>query len=233
MKLVEVLQHTIWVDAIRSAEPIVLDCGANRGDFARWAVDHLGATVYAFEADPILAATLPTVPRLHPYNVAIAGEDGTMQLTRSKNRCTSACFNPQLEGTDTFTVAARSLESIRQEHGLAFIDLIKLDIEGAEIEVLENISASFLAHVGQISCEFHDFLDATQRPIIRKLLQRLQQSGFVVMPISFWSYGDVLLINRRFQSVRHWDRVAIATYKYRTGIQRILSRSLSRVTRRG
>lgn len=170
MKLVEVLQHTIWVDAIRSAEPIVLDCGANRGDFARWAVDHLGATVYAFEADPILAATLPTVPRLHPYNVAIAGEDGTMQLTRSKNRCTSACFNPQLEGTDTFTVAARSLESIRQEHGLSFIDLIKLDIEGAEIEVLENISDSFLAHVGQISCEFHDFLDATQRPIIRKLL---------------------------------------------------------------
>ena len=87
----EVLQHTIWVDAIRSAEPIVLDCGANRGDFARWAVDHLGATVYAFEADPILAATLPTVPHLHPYNVAIAGKDGTgiqRILSRSLSRVT-------------------------------------------------------------------------------------------------------------------------------------------------
>ena len=91
MKLVEVLQQTIWVDAIRSAEPIVLECGANRGDFARWAVDHLGANVYAFEADTILAATLPTVPRLHPYNVAIAGEDGNgiqRILSRSLSRVT-------------------------------------------------------------------------------------------------------------------------------------------------
>jgi len=226
MKIAHVLEHTVWLDAIRPNDAVVFDCGANHGDFAQWACGSLNAAVYSFEADPELAKHLPLLPRAVNRNWAVASEDGSMTLSRSPDRCTSAFFNAS--SSDYFTIAARSLDSIQNEFGVSHIDLLKLDIEGAEVSVLEKIPDSFLACVGQITCEFHDFLDASQTPRIKKILTRMQQSGFVVLKMSFWTYGDILMVNRAFHTVTITDRFVFHYDKYRRGVARTIKRFFGR-----
>ncbi|MCX7403051.1 MAG: FkbM family methyltransferase [Planctomycetia bacterium] len=226
MTIGHILEHTVWLDPIRPNGAVVFDCGANRGDFAEWACATLNAAVYSFEADPELAKHLPLLPRTVNRNWAVAGADGSMTFSRAPDRCTSAFFNGS--SSDCFTIAARSLDSIQNEFGISHIDLLKLDIEGAEVGVLEKIPDSFLACVGQITCEFHDFLDASQTPQIKKILKRMRQSGFVVLKMSFWSYGDVLMVNRAFHPVTMRDLLVFHCDKYRRGTARTIKRFLGR-----
>ena len=211
-----------------TAGAVVLDCGANQGDFAKWASSRLGATVFSFEADPRLADRLPQLSGVHSLNVAIAGQDGQMTLRRARDRCTSGIFNTHASAEETFCVPARSLESFCAEKGISHVDLLKLDIEGAELDVLEQASPEFLGTVAQITCEFHDFLDSTHVPRIEAVSRRMKELGFVVIRMSQWTYGDVLMFNRKFIPLGPWTRIRIAVHKYATGINRMASRRFSR-----
>jgi FkbM family methyltransferase len=207
---------------------VVLDCGANQGEFAKWASSRLGATVFSFEADPYLADRLPQLLGVHSFNVAIAGQDGQMTLRRSRDRCTSGIFNTRASAEDTFCVTARSLESLCAEQGISHVDLLKLDIEGAELDVLERASAEFLGSVAQITCEFHDFLDSAHVPRIEAVSRRMEQLGFRVIRMSHWTYGDVLMLNRKFITIGPWTRIRIAFQKYLTGVNRMARRRFLR-----
>jgi FkbM family methyltransferase len=52
------------------------------------------------------------------------------------------------------TIAGYSMARIIAESGFSFIDLLKVDIEGAEVQLLEG-DRSWLSHVGAIAIEFH------------------------------------------------------------------------------
>ena len=227
IRIEHIIDHSILTSAIPAAGAVVLDCGANQGDFAKWASDRFGATVYSFEADPVLAKRLPACRGVHWFNVAIAGEDGRMTLRRANDRCTSGVFNTQAESADTFQVACRSLDSFCAEHGIRHVDLLKLDIEGAELDVLESACPEFLASVDQITCEFRDFLDAAHVPRIEAVIRRMKRLGFVVIRMSYWTYGDMIMVNQRSISLGPWDRLRIGMHKYSAGVARLVAPSLA------
>lgn len=205
---------------------VIFDCGANRGDFSQWAAKRFNATVYAFEADPKIACSLSAGDRVKAFNVAIAGRDGNAILRRSLQQCSSTVFNRQAIADDTVPVPARNLSSICREHNIARVNLLKLDIEGAELDVLEEATSELLASVDQITCEFHDFLDSSHRPRIRALLSRMRRSGFLVMSMSYWTYGDVIMLNKAVVNCGLPLRIRILAHKYASGIRRLLCRLL-------
>jgi FkbM family methyltransferase len=55
-------------------------------------------------------------------------------------------------------VEGRHLGRLLLELGVAEIEVLKLDIEGAELEVIDSLSDDFFHNVGQLTIEFHDFL---------------------------------------------------------------------------
>jgi hypothetical protein len=58
------------------------------------------------------------------------------------------------------------------------VDLLKLDVEGAEDEVLEElIETSVIARVDQLVAEYHHHLDPT-RDLLDRFLGRLRSQGF-------------------------------------------------------
>lgn len=219
-----VIDHSILTSALPRSGAVVFDCGANHGDFAKWAADRLNATVYSFEADPELASRLPQWNGVRWFNIAIAGEDGQMTLRRAQNRCTSGFFNTEARAGDTFAVEARSLESFCTENGIPRVDLLKLDIEGAELDVLERGSPEFFSRVDQITCEFHDFLDNQQLPRIKAVIERMRRLGFIVIRMSYWTYGDMLMINRRSRAIGPWASSLIRVHKYAAGARRLIRR---------
>jgi hypothetical protein len=73
------------------------------------------------------------------------------------------------DGLPVRTVRLRDV--LAEEH----VDLLKLDIEGAEVEVLEDC-ASDLASVDHLFVEYHSFADRKQR--LAEMLHILAEAGF-------------------------------------------------------
>lgn len=76
------------------------------------------------------------------------------------------------------------------------IDLVKIDIEGAEIAMLDDLSAQTLTKIAQISVEFHDFLnhDVTS---VKRMVSKLKKNHFFTLKISNQDWREVLFINTK------------------------------------
>jgi hypothetical protein len=72
---------------------------------------------------------------------------------------------------------------------------LKLDIEGAELELLPTFTAS--DNIAQISVEFHDFMFPEQRERVLQVIKDIKSAGFKVINFSHPRRQDVLLVNPR------------------------------------
>ena len=65
-----------------------------------------------------------------------------------------------------------ALEKFCQEREIKAIDLLKVDIEGAELELFENFSIEFLEKIRQVTIEFHDHLNIGDIPRIKSIIKK-------------------------------------------------------------
>lgn len=125
-----------------SGESIVLDIGANVGEFAH-VCDRFGARVFCFEPDPQVFACLKqniaSLAHASAFDNAVWKEDAELDFALAPERADSSVF----AGGPRIKKRAITIDTFMRAHGLARIDLIKCDAEGAEPEVLEGIGASF------------------------------------------------------------------------------------------
>jgi hypothetical protein len=135
------------------------------------------------------------------YNFAIAATSARLPLYLSTNpEASSLLLTSTNDPYQTLEVDAIRLEEILKLAELNRVDLIKFDIEGAEIEVLDACSDDFLTTIGQLTIEFHDFLGLTPLATVERVVGRLESLGFY--SIKMWSraWGDTLFVNRRLPS---------------------------------
>lgn len=86
-----------------------------------------------------------------------------------------------LQGTDQFIeVPVRSLDDLMRESGHKHLDLLKLDIEGAEYRVIDSIIDNGISNT--VLCvefdEIHNPMDSESRIRIRKSASRLISAGY-------------------------------------------------------
>lgn len=135
----------IWEHEAKSAR-MVFDVGANAGVYSLASLaanEH--ATVHAFEPTPEIASRLrDTVAlnrllRLHVHELAVFSENGRASLRRFRGETGAnegMNFITAAREDETESVAAVSLDSFCDEHGIDRIDLLKLDIQGQEHRAL-------------------------------------------------------------------------------------------------
>lgn len=140
---------------------VVLDCGANVGDVTE-TLAGTGATVHAFEPDPYaferLAARVGTLPGVILHRAAVGVAAGRIRLLRAEN------FDDNPKGASVKSTTVTGGRRIDETEGagievdlVALPDLIrdiaatagevaflKMDIEGAELELLEHMQAEGL-----------------------------------------------------------------------------------------
>jgi FkbM family methyltransferase len=162
-----------------SAAPRILDCGANVGlaslFFKR---DYPQARITAFEADPAIAAMLVDNLRTNGAGdvevvaAAVWAADGEIEFTADgadAGAITAVAGGP----------AGRSMRvpTVRLADLLARgpVDLLKLDIEGAETDVLTDCEP-LLGNVKALLLEVHEFIPSRRRS--PALLDLLERSGF-------------------------------------------------------
>lgn len=120
----------------------------------------------------------------HP--LALADHDGTLVFRKPPAALRagishSAYADYDAADHETFSVPCLTLDSIRRRHGLTRIDVLKMDIEGAELPVIEQAAREgWLADVDQLLVEFHHFLPGLRPEQTRHAIETLQRSGMAI-----------------------------------------------------
>ncbi len=159
--------------------PVVIDAGANVGvTGVWWLANHPGATLHCFEPEPgnveLLRANVGDRPNVGVHGVALGAEAGTAELTLGEHSAVHSLVMQDV-GTRTITVPVWRLDTFMAEHEIDRVDLLKLDVEGFEVEVLEGFGDR-LSDVAVIAGEAH--LDVVEADTFYGLLA---DQGFEVL----------------------------------------------------
>lgn len=95
----------------------------------------------------------------------------------------SATHQSNVSTHDKVEVQMKSLKDIMQELGHTRIDVLKMDIEGSEYEVLENILLNEIP-IDQFLVEFHDRFFEDGRDKSRKVVELMEQYGYGIFATS-------------------------------------------------
>lgn len=168
-----------------STKDIVFDIGANNGFFTIFAALQ-AQKVYAFEPlnklfDKIQKTIeINGIKNITLENLGLAKEKGYFSFYESHihNGCHSL-YKRNIGDTE-IKIPVISLEGYCLEKGISRIDFLKLDCEGAEYQILENMSEKFLRHnIHKISMEYHD--DIVPNKTHKILIDLLSKNNYKVL----------------------------------------------------
>ena len=175
-------EHTFFRGPLRRGG-IVLDLGANRGEFARAVTDRFGVRCIAVEPAPQLARTIAG-DGIRVRQIAIAAAAGEVVLYLAENPEASSLLVGQDDAVGTETVPGVPLAELMEQEQLDAVGLAKVDIEGAERDLFLTADDEVLRRVAQFSVEFHVFTGAVTEDDVVRIRRRLEALGFEAIRFS-------------------------------------------------
>lgn len=163
--------------------PLVYDCGANLGMatlFFKWLYPK--ARIEAFEPDPATFQLLEKnisqnqMTNVVAHNCALWDENGKVEFFIDPNTSGSLLMSTDAQrlGGRRIEVPSRKLSEFISEP----IDFLKLDVEGAEHRVIQDLVASGKAKlINQMVIEYHHHV-GNQSSCLAEFLRMLESAGF-------------------------------------------------------
>lgn len=191
--------HYVARNYIRKGQCII-DIGANVGLTARAFGKAVGSngSVHAIEPEysnyKYLCANTLHLPQVIPHRIAISDRDEIRTLKLNPVSGTGNSLYGAETG-DTQNVKCMSLESFFKEQQINHVDWIKIDVEGAELDVLEGISSSIETLPG-----LHILIELCPTNLKRagatsdQLISKLKNFGYTVEAII--ENGDSFIIQK-------------------------------------
>jgi len=197
MDLISICGHT-FIDRL-DGNSVVVDLGANRGVFSKGILDRYNCKVDAYEPSRLLCSNELTNLKKQYSNFsfkqnAVWSKGKTMTLSDfyDDNGNTSGVANSLLphkrdqrhDGRyirEKYDVKCKSINNILKKYEK--IDILKIDIEGSEIEVLNSALDQNLNKCDQVCVEFHLFCQheyATKITIddLMNIVKKMENIGF-------------------------------------------------------
>lgn len=181
--------YSKWID---KPYKTVVDVGANAGVFTEYMLrNEFAKKVVAVECDSTALKDLrrnfknnPLVT-LIPKALAPSNEPITF-YEFTQNPLVSTTLAPELiknhgsglSSDRTTTVETVTLAEIVAEHGE--IDLLKIDIEGAEYDIILKADDSVFSHINNLFMECHFFVKETYKENYKAVIRKLESLGYVV-----------------------------------------------------
>lgn len=143
-------------------------------------IERFGVEVEAFDPTPRVKKWLATqsLPRqFHFHDAGIAGHDGeeTFYIPR-ENWVSHSVIQARQYGRVSLRFPVIRLSTAMQLRGHTRIDVLKMDIEGAEYAVIEEIVREEIP-VAQLLVEFHHRLSSVGTNKTREVLAQLERYG--------------------------------------------------------
>lgn len=178
-----------------AAEPFVLvDVGASWGIDKRWLALGDSLRAFCFEADHKECdnqnASAPDGVRYIPE--VIAGKNGVATLYQTKLSFSSGLYrvndkffkrllnHDNATVCNTRTVTTKTMDMVREEYGIPEIDFLKLDVEGAELDILRAMDLSSTYGI-YTEFRFHHCINGS--PVFAQMDDYLRAHGFMLFDI--------------------------------------------------
>jgi FkbM family methyltransferase len=164
-------------------KPFILDCGSNIGMATLYfKLLYPQAEIIAFEPDPQAFACLEENVRenrltnVRTLQHAVAGQAGTIDFFYDESNPGSLHMSTMPE---RMSKSRRVVEAVRLSPYLdREVDFLKMDIEGAETEVLEEVAAAGrLRQICEMVIEYHHHI-RPQTDDLSRVLRLLEDHGF-------------------------------------------------------
>ena len=184
-----------WVvdESLLNRESVIYSVGVGSNiDFDVELINSFGATVHAFDPTPrsiewVKDQQPPKHFIFHPFG--LSAENGHMDFF-PPSKASSTHFSPIDRYGDTNNVVrapVKDIDTIASELNHKEIDLLKMDIEGAEYEVIEALPKNRVA-INQILIEFHHMYKGIPISKTVDAINTLSNLGFELFNISQRTY---------------------------------------------
>ncbi|MCB0143020.1 MAG: FkbM family methyltransferase [Caldilineaceae bacterium] len=179
-----IFKRQIYTFSAQTEQPLIIDCGANIGlAVFFWKQHYPQSRIIAFEADPLVFELLEDNCKAYGWenvelvNKAVWSVETTLPFWQERADAGQLVTTDADTQVDKYrngaivTVKTVQLSSLLNVH----VDLLKLDVEGAEMEVLRECKEK-LQNVQHLFVEYHSFVDGGQE--LDELLSILKAAGF-------------------------------------------------------
>ncbi len=171
----------------------VVDVGANWGFFTLLSAHHVGTSgrVVSFEPDPRLFAllqrnvSLNTLPHVSTLPLAAGAVRGPVTLdgydpSGSNRGLSRVNVQADPESDTTFVVRSETLDEVVSAQGMDVVDLVKIDVEGAEDGVLAGMADGLRAHrYHRLLLELHPALLQERGVSVEACCATLRDAGYI------------------------------------------------------
>jgi FkbM family methyltransferase len=212
------LRNGAWL----SAPMRVIDGGARYGAEKYWGVYGSQLELYAFEPDEEECQRTMAAVRNGPGDIhftcsplAIGRESGKATLNLARYPDSSSllptndalvrrfAMSEYLEQVGTTTVETTDIESFMREHVMNYVDFMKLDVEGAELDVLRGAGERLRGALLGLDVEVWFQEDHVGRPLFDEVDGYLRDLGFALFDL---------------RQLSRWRRKTLAGPSYTTWI---------------
>jgi FkbM family methyltransferase len=151
-------------------------------------IERFGCTVFAFDPTPRAVAHVAAVagdePRFRFMPVGLWSDDTTLRFFAPKNPAHVSHSVVNLQRTKTsFDAPCRSLPSLMHELGHGEVDLLKVDIEGAEHEVVRSMLEGGIRPT--VVCME---IDQPVKPLaFWRTVRRIRRAGYALVAVDSWN----------------------------------------------
>jgi FkbM family methyltransferase len=183
--------ETRWLKSAIGPGMTVVDVGANAGYYT-WLAAHLvGSTrrVVAFEPGPYAFECLQRVIQENGVRnvicnqIALSESPGTrtLYIPRPSEGNYNPSLSPYLPDMSAIEIVADRLDDVLDRLQIGRVDLMKVDVEGHELEVFRGAARSIRQNrIASVLCEFNEGYQEEAGSSCTELEQWLTAQGFVV-----------------------------------------------------
>ncbi len=175
---------------------MVLDVGANVGDWTMCVLELLPeASVHAFEIAPATSAILnrniaAVAGRVQANSIGLSDQAGTITLFYTPESDTAsttvaravdiAAVNHGVRDVQELTVPVTTGDAYLREHAIDHVDLLKIDVEGAELSVLQGFGEAFAREMVDLVQFEYGLVNLRTRTLLEDFYAFLEPRGFVI-----------------------------------------------------
>jgi FkbM family methyltransferase len=157
---------------------LVLDIGANYGYFSLYALGRGASSVISMEpfikTYECLVQNVAFYKKIQTLQEAICSTDEMVKFQFSEESVLNHLYKESEENENTVLVKGTNINTLFERFNLEKVDFLKVDCEGAELDLFKTITEENLQRVQKTVIEYHS------EEILSYLIPRLTESGLKI-----------------------------------------------------